>query len=659
MTSSNSPPRPRLAFRVGVVGHRPNRLPKRPKELDELRERLTTVLAAAQQAISTFQSSSPDAGFYASGAPLLRAISPLAEGTDRMFAEEAIKLGYALCCPMPFHQEEFEKDFAPGSVAQFRALLRQAGDAAGVVTFELDGERTADGSGDAYGAAGRVVMNQSDLLVVVWDGEGAAGAGGTVDTLEEAVRFHVPVLWIDAVAPFGWGLLRDQADLDCLKGGQRCAPRWSPAIDPKEEHWRISEAVAHIVQEEAGLYEEGADEARRHTSDYLGERRRALNLPFIWKVFRDAVGSSRLRMPALLTQDFVNTVAPAWPVSSGEDANRPADRLASDPPPVSYWINADLRPYFAWSDKPADIYADAHRSAFVLSYLLAAGAVLVALFPMAMGWTHADSSKATPYVVTELVMLIAILALLIRGRSRRWHERWMEYRLLAELIRQLKFLIPFGGGRPLPRTPTHLSVYGDPARAWMYWRLRAIARAVGLPTAKVTPSYVMDCLDELADIADGPQNGQRGFHKMSYERSEHIHHRLHKIALALFGLTLVGILLHLAPRIPGLSMGALGAFIEGNDSWLILSAAFLPALGAALTGINYHGEFLRVAKRSRAMEDGFQKFAASIRDLRGRLERGEAVVLAQVAPVATRMAEAMVDEVIDWRTVVLDRPQSA
>jgi hypothetical protein len=52
----------------------------------------------------------------------------------------------------------------------------------------------------AYSVAGRIVLNQSDLLIAVWDGGKPAGGGGTVETLREAVHYHVPALWIDAQA---------------------------------------------------------------------------------------------------------------------------------------------------------------------------------------------------------------------------------------------------------------------------------------------------------------------------------------------------------------------------------------------------------------------------------------------------------------------------
>ena len=61
---------------------------------------------------------------------------------------------------------------------------------------------------DAYEAAGRVVLNQSDLLVVVWDGGGTGGVGGTLDTLRAAITFNVPAIWIDSRSPHGRRVLR-------------------------------------------------------------------------------------------------------------------------------------------------------------------------------------------------------------------------------------------------------------------------------------------------------------------------------------------------------------------------------------------------------------------------------------------------------------------
>src|SRR5262249_20212775 len=156
--------------------------------------------------------------------------------------------------------------------------------------------------------------------------------------------------------------------------------------------------------------------------------------------------------------------------------------------------NRRLRVHYAWSDKRGDLYADAYRSAYVLCYLLSALAVVIALMPMALGrWLD---PRAVYFAWGELVTLLLIVGMFRwGGRVSDWAERGMEYRLLAELIRQLRFLIPLGGGRPFPHVPVHLAGYGNPTQTWMSWHMRAIARATGIPQAKVTPAYVSDCVD--------------------------------------------------------------------------------------------------------------------------------------------------------------------
>jgi hypothetical protein len=300
----------------------------------------------------------------------------------------------------------------------------------------------------------------------------------------------------------------------------------------------------------------------------------------------------------------------------------------------------------------------------MLTYLLPAMAVFLALLPMAAGL---EGYARTVCVVTEFVMLLVILLLFVIGRRRQWYERWMEYRLLAELIRQLRILIPLGGGRPLPRTPTHLGLYGSLTQTWMYWHTRAIARATGIPEAKVNREYVLDCLNDVDKIVGRPNEGQFQFQKDTETRSDHIAHRLHKASTYLFGLTLLGIGVHLLLEIGGsaplphwLEFDVSETFHRNLDQWLVLTSAFLPALAAALAGINNQGEFARLAKRSAAMADCFSRFATQIVALRSAdAEGSDTLKLAHVIPLAAEIAEVMVDEVADWRVVFTDRPPVA
>jgi hypothetical protein len=653
------PPRAPIAFRVGVVGHRPNRL--RLNRLKALREQIASILAAVKLAVDEFRAGDPDMEFYADAEPLLRVISPLAEGTDRIFADEGLKLGFSLCCPLPFAREVFEEDFQEGralernSLSAFHGLLDRAAATGGLITFELDGRRTsAEAEAAAYGAAGRVVMNQSDLMVVVWDGKESRGEGGTLDTLHEAVGYNVPVIWIDALEPSCWQVLRGPEDLSRLDWRGRFTPApLGPGLSAAEEVAEIvlselglprsRDALLHPLEPSRADHRDVHDEAVRHARAYFAERRWPITAAVVWKPFRDLLGMFRFRWPQLWNRDFVDQVRDEWPTSEAESRGRMVPRSQLDAVSAIFQVNRTLRAHFAWSDRLADLCADAHRSTFVLSYLLAALAVLFALLPGGVGW------PGTPFVGLEFASLVVIFAFLAWGAARRWHERWLEYRLMAEFIRQLRFLVPLGGGRPLVRTPTYLTVYGDPARSWMYWHVRAIARGQGLPLARVDARYVSRCLEDLEAICDG----QRSWHRINSLRSERIHHVLHYGSMALFLATIITTGSNLAAHVPGIDTFAGGFNRLLGPRVMILLAAVLPAFGAALAGINHSGEFLRSAKRSHAMADEFGQQAKRIRLLAAH--DGEPT-LAEAIPIASRMAQTMVEEVVDWRSLVLDRP---
>jgi hypothetical protein len=683
MNRSTSPPRAVLAFRVGIVGHRPNRLPKDKDTLDALRQMLRNVLEDVKADLSDYARSSPTAMPYSAQPFILRAVSPLAEGADRIFADEAIDLGYELLCPMPFNQAEFEKDFVspdalePNSQQRFHDLLKRARQAGGITTFELDGDRSA--APKAYALAGRIVLNQSDLLIAVWDGYKPAGDGSTAGTTREALAFQSPVLWIDALAPNTWQLLRHPDDLKNLEGTERCVPQGKYPADPVAARKLLAETVRRVVREEiappaqlSGSHaakashgtkaSHGNKEARSLASAYFHERKPSFNCAVAWKLFRDAVGSTSFRPPKMLVSDFEAQVSGEWPVRDDvrENSTNKGDG-ATPPSELDDWVNARLRAHFAWPDKRGDLYADAYRSGYVLTYLLSALAVFVALLPRTAGL---EGDAQTACVAIELVMLLVILLLFVIGRARHWHERWMEYRLLAELIRQLRILIPLGGGRPFPRTPAHLGLYGSLTETWMYWHMRAIARATGVPGARVSPEYVLGCLNYVDKIVGAPDQGQLKFQNDTEKRSENIAHRLHIISTSLFVLTLVGIATHLLlepvllPR--WLDFEIPESFHKGLDRWLVMASAFLPALAAALAGISNQGEFARLAKRSAAMAVYFKGFAKQIAALRlADAQDGDGLKLSQVIPLAGEIAEVMVDEVADWRIVFIDRPPTA
>ncbi len=635
--SAETPPRARIAFRVGVVGHRPDRLPAGEEALAPIRERIAEVLEAVSLAVAGF-AKSPERQLYdTDAAPVLTALSPLAEGADRIFAEEALAFGYQLTCVMPFHRDEFERDFAGpesfevASAARFDAILKKAKQAGTLTSFELDGRR--DWAHEAYGHAGRVVLNQSDLLLAVWDGGESNGIGGTFDTIEHAITFNVPTLWIDSRAPHGWMLLRDETDLESIIRETECE------LCPVPDSGELIRVVGDVVKAELGL--SGSQAASLET--YLHETRPKRNWAVTWKLFREFMDVGRIKIPAIRVAEFEVQIRHGWPVIGDPDV------LAADVAPDRSWMNAHLRRHYAWSDKLADLYADAHRSGFVASSLMAAGAVFAALLPVAGNFgRHAEFATA----VVEALILAILVVLPMQSRRRRWHEKWLEYRVLAELVRELRILIPYGGARPLPRTAAHLASYGDPTRSWMNWQARAIARDVGLPNTRVNKVYVIERCAELLEYLGtaSPQHGQIGFHHMNCHRMERIHQRLHRMSLILFGVTIGAVAINwilrfINPDAP-----------ERVTAWLILFSAFLPSLGAAFATINNQGEFARLQRRANAMTQSLTALRSQIIDLIGDPEGPS---LAHVSEFAAQLAAMMIDETTDWRIVVLDLPHAA
>ena len=179
--------RPRLALRIGVTGHR------QLAAAEECRAGIRSALAMVQSATLKIREESLLA--FAPDSVLFRAVSALAEGADRLFADEALALGFELGCLLPFAQVEYERDFATSeSVNKFRELLARAGER----VFELNGPTAPETRSAAYESAGRAMLDQCDILVTVWDGEPARGTGGKGHIVEIDRRKSIPILWINS-----------------------------------------------------------------------------------------------------------------------------------------------------------------------------------------------------------------------------------------------------------------------------------------------------------------------------------------------------------------------------------------------------------------------------------------------------------------------------
>ena len=629
-----SPPKVSLVFRIGIVGHRPNRLKHADHAL--LSKRLYELITTIQHEVSAHYT--VHRTLYCDDPITIRAISPLAEGIDRMFAREAIATGCELAVVLPFPQAEFENDFQhesaleENSLDHFRGLLEKA-----ATVFELDGCR--EDSPRAYHHAGTVVLNQSDLLIVVWDGERKNQRGGTEETFDDAVERGVPIIWIDAHAPHHWRIVTQPIrKLGGIAHGQRAALKKSQALEELRSH--VKKTLELTANGDSGESHNVHSGYRTESSinailAFYAETQAGYSIAFCWKLFRDLVGDFKVKFPQLKVQPCESALPADWQYGAN--------------PAVAAMIGR-LQPFFAWSDHLADRYAQAYRSAFVMAFFAAAFAVAMALAPYALSLPEHGVGELI-CTVGELLAILLILFLVFRGRRGRWHQRWLDYRLLAEIIRHQRLIAHLGGERASPKIPEHLSSYGNVGSSWMAWYARGVERSLLLPRIVVDRIYLQASLQDIEDQLGGPQ-GQIVFHQTTASRASRIEHRLHLLEVTLLILTLSCCCQHLAQSF-------WTSWLHVSGQLLTFCCAFFPAVGAAIAGISNQGEFRRIAQRSASMAERLSNQLEEVRSLKQRvmtskLSRNQ--LSPEVAAIAGDAAATMVNEVLDWRVIFQDRP---
>jgi hypothetical protein len=648
------PPKPRLAFRVGVVGHLPARLAAAKPDMEQLATAVRDVLEEIRAGVEAHGREC--AAYYRAGEPQLRLVTSLAEGGDRIVAKQALALRYSLVCPMPFRREEFIRDFAattdkPDTKHEFDALLEKARNGAGLVCFEFD--CAPDDRPAAYALAGEVLMNQSDLMIAIWDGAPSRGPGGSAETMLAALRVGTPVVWVDARAPHERRVLSDLGDL------QRALERAAPiadqgAISRLVQDWlrppAAQDDARSMLSEVFGRTAKNA-RPRDPIAQYFAETKPARNPWLHWKFFRAFASGGALPTPTT----FQNQWQEVAPLTERVDAEWRASR-----PEIVAWLNGALALHYAWSDQRGDLYADRYRSSFLINFALGACAVLLALLAYGAGWDHLNHPYAAiGCAAAETLVIGTIITLTLWGRLGRWQERWMGYRILAERVRHLRAWAPLGGAHRRPRMPAHLSAYGDPEGTWMAWIVRAIERDVGLPDAVVDRRYLREYGVAVAERLVCGKGGQRRFHRINLERSKAIEHSLQRWTTLCFAATAIACGAHLLDL--SLEAAGLAHLPHFAATWLTVACAALPAIGAACVAIRNQGEFQRVARRSHGMVAHLKGDAKALRETvrllspRAQPPPRVAAIHPRLCEHVARLTDRMVDEVLDWRVIFQDR----
>ena len=207
-------------------------------------------------------------------------------------------------------------------------------------------------------------------------------------------------------------------------------------------------------------------------------------------------------------------------------------------------------------DYLSNYYGNLYHNSFALNYYSGAFAVLCALLPIGVDFGKYNNLRDPISVGFELVFISVILGIYFKGLTpvskpgwasrwfgwfitrfrlnRRWHERWLEYRLLAERFRYMEILYPIG--IEVANENEHSHEVGT----WMLYYFRYRVEKVN-HIYQSKNEHMNDIVHDkhYLNRLNCVMKDQLKYHQANTKKMESIHHRLHGWATTLFVCTVV------------------------------------------------------------------------------------------------------------------------
>jgi hypothetical protein len=637
---------PQLRFGVGITGHRSTH-PSFIENRDRIEASLTRII---QQLDSLARKAAKTANCSALQ-PRLHAL--LASGSDLMAVRIAQSNNWEIVAPLPFGldlniainaQPNTAEDMAAlmahaspenptvgALAADIRAAAQQAKifalseeDAAVTKLYEAylknpndtAAVRAFEGvTSDRAAVAARVMIEQSDILIGVWDGVTRGTVGGTRHCISAALATGVPVLWIDAAQPENWRILHEPEslaapwDISAKESESTLLSLVESALAPQNLQWREIRLNEHWKPASHPLLH-----AYRRIESFFGDP------------------------PGRKWRSLKQKYEPAEKIVTGSAAPLlSAARALPDVDTTLLQLIEDrvLRP-FAWVDGVSSYLSDAYRGSMVASFLMSAMAIIggVAYLPFA--------SLETKWVFAtfEFILLTLIVSMTIVGKKRRWHERWLDTRRIAEYLRHAPMLLLAGVARTAARWPRGSGAF------WPEWYGIHTIGTIGLPQMSVTSSYLRGILALMRDQHVLPQID---YHRQKAMRLKRAQEHLERLSQILFALALISVALYLAIEI-GAGIGLLpDALPHAVAKGFTFLGVLFPTLAGSFAGIHYFGDFERFSAISDITATKLEMIAARANVLLSAPDSH--MTYAHVSAIIHAMDDIVISEIENWQAV--------
>jgi hypothetical protein len=157
--------------RIGVTGHR-------------VLAETDRVTAGIEAVLARIKASRPGQS--------LVVVSALAEGADRLVAAAVLRRpGSRLQAVLPLPKFDYLEDFETAeSKEAFLGLIARAD--------KVEEPPAGVTRPKAYAVANEHLLDGIDILIAVWDGQGAQGEGGTAEVVARARALRLPLAWVHA-----------------------------------------------------------------------------------------------------------------------------------------------------------------------------------------------------------------------------------------------------------------------------------------------------------------------------------------------------------------------------------------------------------------------------------------------------------------------------
>jgi hypothetical protein len=640
------PPLPAPILALGVTGHRLNNA-----DFVAHQDRIAAVLDQIFSAIAA-----------AASPAMVRLHSLLADGTDQIAAHAALARGWDLVAPLPFGRALNQAINAhPASPADARLLL--AGEAARAADtaeraqaiaaleqrarlFELAdadaaiaalylamvdaptdvaaAQRYASAASRRVALAGRVMIEQSDLIIAVWDGATRDAVGGTGHTLASALVAGATVVLIETGQPEAWRLITDLEALD--------APAETPP-DPAARGAALAASVAAALHpaDEGAAALALAPSAWRATSNILFHGYRRVETLF---------GGGPRPWRSLL---LVHEPPQATEAGSGAAMLQVLAGLPGADPAWPRRVGSAVLQRFAWADGISTRYSDLYRGGMVANFLASGAAVLAGLAYLPTAgpeWKHV-------FAAVEFLLLGTIVVTTALAKRHHWHDHWFETRRAAEYLRHAPFLMALGVARPPGRWARGSSGGSSASRAaWPEYHARHALREAGLPPVRVGQSWLRAVLGGLLmpHLAS-----QRDYHRGKAQRLDRVHHRLDAVSTTAFQLAVVAVAFWLLLWAGGISGVLPDAAAEKSAKAFTFLGVLFPTIGGAVAGIRYFGDFDRFAAISRVSAEKLDAVHRRASLLRSAPDH--ALDYGALSDLAHAADEVVVSEIESWQAV--------